>query len=595
MMFKLLFLTAILALISIFSNVKADNIIYIGGKNYQLSSLSNTKTIIKSDELESSNVYDLGELLRSTPSVEVTSNGGLGQLSSVFFRGTDSNHTLFLLNGVNINDGVTNQASLQFINPQIADQIDLIKGPSSTIFGNAAIGGVINIDTTQITSRDLKGSAKFSYGSKNTKNFFVKKAFLYNQDIFSLSLGAIKSNGIKPKLSSSFDAGYENKTLDMIYVKNLDNGKLTANIFQTQGFAQYDSNGKQKRDFNMQVFSWGLENYKYNNNSLSGKISYFKQYTDESTSNLGADDYAKTYRVKIDLENKKSLDKNKNLVFGLNLSKERVKYDNYGFYSGSFTTKETYLQADVKTDFGKLISGARISHDEFFKSHKTWNLGFSNDLSKNISIGGMISTGYQAPPGTDRFDASYGSKTLKPETSKSKEISVIYIPNKDTNFEVNIFNTNINDLVEYGPAPTYRKRNAGSANIEGVELIGQKKLNNWVISSNILFQNPLKANGNRLLKRAKRKGSVMALYKRGKIEWSTKLLHSGERTDAADAEDDNKMATYSIVNSNFDYELSNRLTFNVKIDNIFDTFYETTDGFSANGRSIFFGLKYIGF
>ena len=103
MLSKVILLSAIVLLILYVPRTEADNLIYIGGKYYQLDTIPNTKLIVGSRDLESSNTSDLGEILRATPSVEVTSNGGLGQLSSVFFRGTDSNHTLFLLNGVNIN------------------------------------------------------------------------------------------------------------------------------------------------------------------------------------------------------------------------------------------------------------------------------------------------------------------------------------------------------------------------------------------------------------------------------------------------------------------------------------------------------------
>ncbi|MGH8203064.1 MAG: TonB-dependent receptor plug domain-containing protein, partial [Steroidobacteraceae bacterium] len=88
---------------------------------------------------------DLGDALRFVPGVEVARLGGAGQQTSLFVRGTDSNHVLVLMDGLRMNPGTIGTAAIQNVAPEFVERVEVVKGPRSTLYGSDAIGGVINV------------------------------------------------------------------------------------------------------------------------------------------------------------------------------------------------------------------------------------------------------------------------------------------------------------------------------------------------------------------------------------------------------------------------------------------------------------------
>ena len=163
---KTLVSAAVFAALS--SSVVAETVIYIGGQEYDSDDFIFSTQTIDSETISLTNGSDSSIILRGLNGVETTPNGGIGQTASTFFRGTESNHALVLMNGVQINDGITGKASTQFIVPAQLSQASVIKGPNSSSFGDAAIGGVINFNTSTISTHDLDGIINFETGSNNT-------------------------------------------------------------------------------------------------------------------------------------------------------------------------------------------------------------------------------------------------------------------------------------------------------------------------------------------------------------------------------------------------------------------------------------------
>ena len=577
------------------SSVVAETVIYIGGTEYGINEIANNTDTLTFNDLESINAKDIGEALRGTSSVEVTSNGGPGQLTSVFFRGTESDHTLFLMNGVNINDGITNNASLQFINPLMADELTIVKGSSSTLFGSA-IGGVVSIDTNQITPEKLRGVAKVSYGSNNYKEVLTKKAFRESDHAISIGFSAIDTDGIKPTQFSTQKSGYENQSIDLAFHKNLSLGTLKTSLTHTQGRGEYDDSGSQlHRDFETTIAAIEVDDIEHDLGKLNLHLSRFRQATDESNS-----DFARTYRSSLKIKNKLDLDYKNTLLTGVDFHNESIRNQNG---SGGFNSKEAYAQLSQTNIDSHWSLGARFIDDEFAGTHKTWNAAYTKLVNEKLSLGAMSSTGFKTPTGNDRFLS--GSNDAKPETSRTNELTATLKPINGTKLTASIFQTRIENMIVWvnnGGNWVLQNSGSGVSRIDGQEISLSKDFINWKIKGTMLFQDPRGSDGTQLLKRAKRTANLSAVYKNDTIKWSTQISHSDKRTDAGLDYDgdwvedsDYVMSTYTVVNTNLDYALTDNLSLNGKIDNVFDTNYETTDGYSTFGQSFYIGLKYTGF
>ena len=103
--------------------------------------------IITQDEIQTYGYRNTDEILDSSSSISIGSNGGFGQTKSIFLRGTESNHTKVLLNGVELNPGTLGDPPIQHISPRMISRIEIVKGSMSTLYGRDTIGGIINIIT----------------------------------------------------------------------------------------------------------------------------------------------------------------------------------------------------------------------------------------------------------------------------------------------------------------------------------------------------------------------------------------------------------------------------------------------------------------
>ena len=152
------------------------------------------KTIITKKQIEESGAVDLVDVLKSLPDINITQSGPKGQQASIFMRGTGSNHTLVMINGVPINDQSTTQGLHDFgvDFTQTIQQIEIYPGSSATHFGTNAIGGAVNI----ILTGDYKDS--FSLATDNSTNYELagNKTFIYDESSLNIKIGSIKNETI---------------------------------------------------------------------------------------------------------------------------------------------------------------------------------------------------------------------------------------------------------------------------------------------------------------------------------------------------------------------------------------------------------------
>jgi vitamin B12 transporter len=104
-------------------------------------------SVVSGTELQSAQRLILTDALAQLPGVSVTRAGGPGQTTSLYLRGADAGQSLLLIDGVRINDpGAPDGApNLNDLLVSDIDRVEVLRGPQSTLYGSAAIGGVVNL------------------------------------------------------------------------------------------------------------------------------------------------------------------------------------------------------------------------------------------------------------------------------------------------------------------------------------------------------------------------------------------------------------------------------------------------------------------
>ena len=132
----------------------------------RLSQTTRSVSVISAEDIAAQGVQTVADALRSVPGLDVVRTSGLGATTSIFTRGSESDQTIVLIDGVKVNltGGAIDLANLSVDN---VERIEVVRGSASTLYGSSAMGGVIHI-VTRRGSGPLSASLSVSSGTFGT-------------------------------------------------------------------------------------------------------------------------------------------------------------------------------------------------------------------------------------------------------------------------------------------------------------------------------------------------------------------------------------------------------------------------------------------
>lgn len=150
----------------------ADEQLFITGQYSPVENeqLTSSVSVITRSDIDNSQAQSLSELLKKIPGVWVEDQAGAGGLSTISLRGAESNYTLVLLDGVEVNDPTNTRGgafNLNAINVESIHRIEIVRGAQSAIYGSDALAGVIHIITVDPEFETLR-----TYASVGDNSFY---------------------------------------------------------------------------------------------------------------------------------------------------------------------------------------------------------------------------------------------------------------------------------------------------------------------------------------------------------------------------------------------------------------------------------------
>lgn len=564
------------------------------------------KIVINKNEIEKIGAVDLIDVLQSETSINITQSGPKGQQASMFMRGTGSNHTLVMINGIPINDQSSTQGlhdfGVDFI--QTIQQIEIYPGSSASNFGTNAIGGAINI----ILTGDYKDAYSISSDKDQNYELSGNKTFIYDNSSLNIKFGTVKHETI----SARGESGDENDkvvnyTSNLNYENYLDFDKRIFNhIYLRQTKSEYDNSNTNQTGYvgnnRMAILQAGFE--KLNKFSNQEYIIYYNLHDREYDERGIIDSYeSEVIGLKYDLS--KTFNEKISIGAGSEYKYNWGYFDNNGSYEASTkgNSDNVSLYSNIGWDLKENLNisfFARNDDHKYSGNNRTYKVNLERKIDKS-KIGVSYMNGLRNPTlyelfGTDNFGYS-GNRNLKAEKSNTLELYSNLNINNYINTSIRAFRSNIKNNIEYVNNRYINDTDNVDLNQSGVNLnlnLNSKNMNFKIFSS---FLSSKKENGSDQLRRPEKTYGVNFSKKietnyLGDLDLNLLYNHYGKHFDTHSTNFSTiEMDSTDLVSLKIEKKLKDNSYF-LKITNLLSENFQRPHGYNQDKRIIKFGLKY---
>ena len=551
-------------------------------KPTRILNVFNNVQIITSKEIKLQGYESINEILSKSSSISIGSNGGYGQTKSIFLRGTESNHTKVLINGVDLNPGTLGVPSIQHISVDMIQRIEISKGSMSALYGKDTIGGVINI----ITKKNIGNKISISTGTHNTKNIVYSGGLNYMNHKFSTNINRLESDSFKAKVTSTEKHAYDTTNLDFNYVINIGQSEVSANYYKSTGNTEYDSFGSNlNQNHRDNHFKFNV-NYMFADSYLD--LFYVKKTNEINQAALSATDYTHTKINSFGFEYTIVGNESNHTLIGMDYNDEAMYELSYGTsFKHTNKIKQAYISSTHKiseklqTNFG-IRSQNHTTYDNFISG----NVGINYYLNQSFVISSSLAKSFRAPDATDLFGYGGNSK-LNPEESRASEISMRYKVSDNESFAGTLFHNKITNLIESDGS---KMQNINKAKIYGIDISYEKYVNNKKLDIQYTYQEPKDQTNNVILSRRPRSrliGNMTFFLKDAQSVGITTMYESRRDNSIYDA---NQLGSYVLVDANYTRDIQG-YEVGFKINNLLDKSYRLAHNYNTDGRSFNLTIK----
>ncbi|HBK46046.1 MAG TPA: TonB-dependent vitamin B12 receptor [Xanthomonadaceae bacterium] len=564
-------------------------------------------SVIDRAEIERRQVASLPDLLRGEAGVSLASNGGPGKATSLFLRGTESDHVLVLIDGVRVGSATSGGAALQDIPLEQVERIEIVRGPFSSLYGSEAIGGVIQVFTRR-PQGPFAPTFSAAAGSDNARRYSAGVAGR-SQGVdlgehggwYSVNAVHDETDGINAYLntaSGSYDPdrdGYRNDSLSVQggwrFNRQWD---ADAQALRAQSRNEYDGSALGGN------LSKGVQQV------AGARVRYAPSQTLKFTASAGSSQdlsdayydgaYLSTFDTRRALGSLQAdigagpglltvgFDWQRDRIASSEAYAEDTRINRGGFAQWQQGFGAQSLQASVRRDdnsqFGGETTGSVL-----------WGWDFAQGLRLTASYG----TAFKAPTYNELYYPDYGNPLLQPESSRSVELG-LRGEHAWGDWSLNAFQTRVDDLIAYDATlgPFGGPNNIDKARIRGAEAGYDTTVAGWALRARLTWLDPRADGGGNdgrwLPRRSRQSGRVDADRRFGDFSVGASVYASGERYD--DLANANRLPGYGLLDLRVAYQVGSAWNVGLSANNVFDRDYQTARWYAQPGRNYLLTLRY---
>jgi vitamin B12 transporter len=555
-------------------------------------------TLITREDIERAQTPDLPTLLKRVAGVEITQTGGQGSVAGVFLRGAEPHHTLVMVDGVPINNLNFGLPAVEHLPLADVERIEVVRGNVSSLYGSAAIGGVIQIFTRQPTgtpaaSVTVQGGSRGLVDASATGAVKLASGTGLRATVEALrdrGFNAIKQEEI-PGTNPDRD-GYRRRAASVGITQDVGPHTLGLKLRDARGTIEFDSEfgPATQRDASRFVEQVAV---------LDGRFRLTPALRVDAALTYAAD--------KLDANETAFPFFVHTLSRGAQLGAEWTAAPGHRVTAGLEHTRQ-HISADTAYDRDtRTIDSGRIGYvldhgphqlqlnarrDQYsdFGNANTWLAAYGYQLTEGLRASASASTGFRAPSFNDLFfPFGIGNPDLRPEHVRSMEFGLQYAA-AGQELRATLFHNRFRDLIGFDSA--FHSINVGRARNRGLELAYAGKLMNYGMNASVTAQDPRDLDtGARLVRRARVFGHLGVTRELGAWQWGGDLRFSGNRADRSQGLP-RRLGGYAVVDLTAAYTVSPQVRLFGRVENLFDRDYERAFGYRQAGRGVFVGLTW---
>ncbi|ASJ26286.1 TonB-dependent receptor domain-containing protein [Laribacter hongkongensis] len=578
----------------------------------QAASLTRDVSVITRDDIARAGPTSLPELLSREAGIEFASNGGDGRQSSLFIRGTNSNQSVVLIDGVRVVSATTGATALEQIPLEQIECIEIVRGPVSGLYGADAIGGVV-----QVFTRKGRGAPaphlSLAAGNDGTWRVGAGIGGVVGDTSFAVDVThRTTDGGFSATNRDNFnynpdEDGYRNTAYSVRVSHLLAEGhEVGFNAFQAFGRAQYDANQDLTGQINdiqknrVQANSVYLKNQLterwHSTLTLSQAVDRSENFTPR---NPWGPDYGrfKTTQDTLTWQNDLALGAAGQLTAGYEHQKQKVSSTQEFTVSNR---QNNAVFAGWNGEFGASLLNASLRHDNNsqFGGKTTGTLGYGYRVNEAVKLTANWGTAFRVPTFNDLYwpddgNGYVGNPNLKPESSRNAEVGA-ELSGALGKLKLAAFENRVDDLINgydcSGGFPC-TSSNVNKATIKGVSLTGSTVLAGTTLRGNVNWQDPRDdITDKRLTYRSEWYGTLDVSRPFDQLTLGSTLRVAGSRY--ADSGNTKELGGYALVDLYADYALNPTTRLFARVNNAFDRDYTQLAGYNTAGREWLVGVNW---
>jgi vitamin B12 transporter len=577
-------------------------------------------TVVTAAEIERDQRRTVPDVLSTLPGLHVAQSGGPGSLTSVFMRGTNSNHTKVLIDGINVGDPAFGSVDFSHLLAGDIERVEVLRGPQSGLYGSEALGGVISI-TTKRGSGPPKASVTLEGGSFGTFNQNVNVSGSYNKFDYAFNVshyrstdtpvtpleilppGRRRNNDWIDNLTVSTRLGAEvNDNLRFNFVARYTDSRLrlTTDEFDLNTFTNVPR-ALQDRQHVEQFHTrseavWQSDDRRFQ--SVLGGT-----YSEQRTTNVSPDPSvsrdATGERTRVDWRNQYEFLPEQIVLAGVDYEQERFTKPGFAAQNAN---RGGFLELQSRPfDRAFVAANVRFDDNDRFGGHTTWRVAPSYILAgSETKLKGSVGTGFKAPTLSQLFEDFpqfffLANPDLKPEESLGYDVGFEQpLAGNRVRVGATHFRNDLTNLIAANDTFT-TLINIGRATTSGVEAFATVTVTDRMrIRADYTYTETRDEITHRqLLRRPRNKASLTGFYDAtDQLTLSATLLYVGEFADV-----DRLTAArlinpgYTLVNVAANYQVNPNTKVFARVDNLFNEKYEPVTGFLGRGIGVFGGVR----